>query len=369
MRGLLQDYRREKATMPKFAIDRRDRDVAILAAAIVTVFAVCMASTGLSAFRLVSYLANLILFGYVTLAWLAVWILKMLAIDRPDAPTKVIINTLFRRGLAPRYISALVILTSLIAFMPAFSAIKSHMAVFNNFSWDGAFIDLDRQIHGDDAWRVLQPVVGYPIVTSILSVFYHLWLMLLYVGSFYFVLSQNPELRQRYFIAYLLCWSIIGVGLATAFSSVGPCFVEPIIGRQDFQPLMEYLQYANQQYPVLVLRVQDMLLTKYQTADGSLGSGISAMPSMHVAHAFLFFLAVRRISRAAAWLFGIFFVVIMIGSVHLAYHYAVDGYVSIIVTALIWKLAGWWASKPAKMQSIAEMPQDNRYTPLHDKVI
>ena len=31
----------------------------------------------------------------------------------------------------------------------------------------------------------------------------------------------------------------------------------------------------------------------------------------------------------------------MIGSVHLAYHYAVDGYVSIAVTLII-----WWMTKP-----------------------
>jgi hypothetical protein len=339
--------------MKGLAIDRRDLEVAILAAVIISVFAICMAGKGLSAFRPSSYLTNLILFSLVALAWLAFRILKMLIIDRPDAPTREIITTFFRRSLLPRYISGLVILVAFIAFMPAFSAVKSAIAVFSNYSWDGTFIILDRQIHGEDAWRILQPIVGYPIVTSVLSAFYHLWLMLLYIGNFYFVLNQNAQLRQRYFVAYLLCWSIIGFGLATAFSSVGPCFVKPIVGRDDFQPLMEYLRHANQQYPVLVLRVQDMLISKYQSADGSLGSGISAMPSMHVSQAFLFFLAVRRLSRVTAWLFGTFFVVILVGSVSLAYHYAVDGYVSIVATALIWKVAGWWASRNCKPEAAA----------------
>jgi PAP2 superfamily len=355
--------------MTRFAIDRRDRDVAILTALIIAVLASALASRGISAFRPDSYLANLILFFYVALVWAILRILKILFVDRPEEPTRMIIGTFLTRELLPRYISAGVVLACLLAFMPAFSAMKGNISGFNAYGWDNVFITLDRQIHGSDPWRILHPLVGYPIITSILSGFYHFWLILLYAVSFYFLVHKNAMLRQRFFLSYFLCWSIIGVGMAIAFASVGPCFAEPIAGRDDFAPLMHYLRQADQSYPVLVLDVQNMLLTKYENRSSGLGSGISAMPSMHVSVAMLFFFAFRHVSKLAAWLSGTFLVLIMIGSVHLAYHYAVDGYVSIIVTALIWKLTGWWVARPRTMQSIAGTPSQNRYIPSHNEVI
>ncbi len=65
------------------------------------------------------------------------------------------------------------------------------------------------------------------------------------------------------------------------------------------------------------------------------------MPSLHVAQSFLFFLVMRHKARWIAAAFGIFALVIFFGSVHLGYHYAVDGYVSIMVTLVVWSLAGW----------------------------
>lgn len=333
--------------MTRFNIDRRDLTVVALAVVVIAVFALALASKGLAAFKSASYLVNLVLFIYVGFGWLVIRIGKILIIDRPASPLAAMSESFFRRDLLPRYISAAIVLACLVAFMPAFSAMKSSVPLFNDYSWDVYFINLDRQIHGGDPWRLLQPLIGFPIVTAILAGFYHLWLILLYVGSFYFLLHHQPALRQRYFLSYFLCWSIIGAGMAIAFSSVGPCFVQPMVGRDDFVPLMQYLRQADQAYPILVLDVQDMLLQRYQSADGSLGSGITAMPSMHVAQAFLFFLAMRHVSRRAAWAAGIFFLLILIGSVHLAYHYAVDGYVAVIGTGLIWLLAGWISKRGA----------------------
>jgi len=72
------------------------------------------------------------------------------------------------------------------------------------------------------------------------------------------------------------------------------------------------------------------------------------MPSMHVSMAMLFALSISKISRAAAVGAWIFMGTIFVASVHLAYHYAVDGYVAIVATLAIWAVAKPLARMVAK---------------------
>jgi hypothetical protein len=326
-------------------IAKRDRDVVILVAVIIAIFSACLAMQDVRVFRLNSYLGNLAVYGYVIFLYAAFRIVRLAVVDRPDRLTKTIIERELNAERRQLLYAALPALACLIIFTPAFSGMKSAIPLFTEFTWDPYFIALDRQLHGTDPWLLLQPVFGYPIITSLLSMAYHFWVLLLYAFGIYFAFrSSDPVLRQRAFIAYFLCWAVVGVLMATGLASAGPCFAEPIAGRSDFLPLLDYLETANRHYPVMVLEVQASLLEGYRTGNYGLGRGITAMPSMHVSIAFLFFLTMRHISKAAAWVAGIFCVIIMIGSVHLAYHYAVDCYVAILVTALIWKAAGHWSN-------------------------
>lgn len=224
--------------------------------------------------------------------------------------------------------------------MPAFSAIKSAIPLFNEYKWDSTLIGYDRLIHGEDPWRILQPWLGQPLITSALAVAYHVWFLLIYCGAIYFaVYEKNRQLVARYFIAYFATWTIGGMLMAVGLASVGPCFVKPLLGMDTFSEQMAYLRSANESYPVIVLQVQDMLLEWHRSGQHGLGRGITAMPSMHVALAFLFFLAMRHVGKWPAIVFGVFFLVIFLASIHLAYHYAVDGYASILLVTIIWKIS------------------------------
>lgn len=272
-----------------------------------------------------------------------------LVCDRPQHPLRWARARYFSVRAALVVLGGLPAMALCIVMIPMFSSLKTMIPLFNPFGWDQAFIEWDRAIFlGQDAWQVLQPVLGYPAVTAGLALTYHLWTFLLYPGCIFiaFYASVGSDLKRRFFLSYAMAWTIVGGVMATFFASVGPVFAKALVGIDRFEPQLGYLRAANEEIPVWTVAVQDMLLARFAAGDSSLGSGISAMPSMHVAIAALFWLAMREVSpRAGRWFLG-FLAVIWIGSVHLAYHYAVDGLVSLIAVFAIWKVsalvfAGW----------------------------
>jgi hypothetical protein len=291
----------------------------------------------------------------------AAWVLlivdsgALLLRNRPQRPTRFLLDTYRARIARPRVIASLPVLALVITFMPFFSKLKSMIPLFNDFGWDATFIAWDRALFlGHDPWLVLQPVLGHPLVTAALALMYHAWMLLIYVGTLVMLFYRGAAgARRQYLLGFFLIWTLIGGLMATIFASVGPCFLEPIKGDPHFAAQMAYLESANEQVPILTLHVQDLLLEWYRAGDRGLGSGITAMPSMHVAMAMLFWLAVRRVSPVAGKLFGTFFVTIWIASVHLGYHYAVDGLVSVIATYAIWRFTNWaidrWDAQTARM--------------------
>jgi hypothetical protein len=92
---------------------------------------------------------------------------------------------------------------------------------------------------------------------------------------------------------------------------------------------------------LMALRVQDLLWGFYQKSDFGIGHGISAAPSMHVASTWLVARMLQRYGRIPAILGWSFFGVILVGSVHLGWHYALDGYIAILLAWLIWRTIGW----------------------------
>jgi len=142
--------------------------------------------------------------------------------------------------------------------------------------------------------------------------------------------------------------ALVGNLVATLLSFAGPVYFGRVTGLADpFAPLMAYLHQANDVVPVMALQVQDMLGQTYAGNSTDIGAGISAMPSLHVATAFSYALLGFAVRRWLGILLAGFATFIFIGSVHLGWHYALDGYVGILCTALTWRAVGWVLDRPA----------------------
>lgn len=296
--------------------------------------------------------ANLLGYTICIFGWLAFRYIYMLVATRRESA--IFHSIKFFKDLLPTFVRSTPLFVVMMLFMPTFSAMKGAIFQFNEYSWDQTFIEWDVWLHGTDPWLLLQPLLGFPVVTYAISVAYHAWLMLIY-GGFLLVLSaySRPHLREQFLCTFILIWGFIGTILAMIFASVGPCFADPILGIDRFTELTDYLVSVKAHYPILVSDTQDFLLDRYRNRNGDLGAGITAMPSVHVALACLFWLTARQVGKWLGYAAFAFLVIIQIGSVHLAWHYAVDGYVSIAITIGLWKLIGYWTNgRPAKSKAI-----------------
>jgi hypothetical protein len=236
-----------------------------------------------------------------------------------------------------------VVVTALIIplFLNTYGSWKGMIPDLHPFSLDRPLTDVERALHlGWLPWELLQPVLGHPAVTRTIDVLYILWLPL-NAGVLIWQGWSRGQDRSRFFLSYLLIYILLGTAGAIALSAAGPCYYEAVTGQSSpYAPLMQYLAALDAEQPVIALRVQHTLWENYARSLNMPFVGISAMPSVHVAVAVLFALLGWRTSRWLGWVFTCFAAVVLVGSVHLGWHYAVDGYVSIAATLAIWTAAG-----------------------------
>lgn len=223
-------------------------------------------------------------------------------------------------------------------FFTNFSTLKTLIPHMNAYAWDHAMAHLDHVIHGGhDPWSLLMPLFGSPAALAVLDGTYVLWLFILYFVVFIACFTRSdPQTRQVFLLSFVLVWTLGGTIFATQFASVGPAFYEHFNLGNQYEPLMTHLRAANDVHPINSLNVQKMLWDGY--AAGQPVSGISAFPSMHVASSVLLALYAFSHSRVFGVILGIFAAMVMVASVMLGWHYAVDGYFSVLMTIGCWKL-------------------------------
>lgn len=230
----------------------------------------------------------------------------------------------------------------LVLFMAAFLYHKTVMPGRVPFAWDAVFARWEAlAFGGHQPWELIQPFVGHPPITILLDLVYSSWLLMVFVvWAGLLASARTPRtVRIRYWRATAISWVVIGIVMATALSSAGPCYYGNVVtGQPDpFAALNVYLADVGTIFPLSQIETRQFLWDVY-TGRSDLPGGISAMPSMHNAQAALFAAVGFSLSRRLGIAMTAYAVLIFIGSIHLGWHYALDGVVGCAAA-----LAIWWA--------------------------
>lgn len=256
------------------------------------------------------------------------WAIPVLAVlfFRPD-------RTEFRqRALAVFYAYA-----GCILLQTGFFFIKHAIPSVVPFYADPALAGFDQWLHGGtDPWIIAHRWAANINIGPLLPFYTDIWaLPATALPIFLTLLDSDPGRRERFLALYLGVWILLGNIFAMAASSVGPVFYDALLGGDRFYALGEALRLG----PVegsMVGRVQKYLWQGYSTGSFDTGVAISAFPSVHVALITVIGLYLAERRRLLAPLGLALVAVFQFLSVYTGYHYAIDGYVSIIAVCGGW---------------------------------
>ena len=228
------------------------------------------------------------------------------------------------------------------AIMFAYTTIKVRITQLVPFRWDQTFMEWDRALLGQDAWRLLDWAYGFPELMEWIALLYAFWIGI-FAAAFTacFVMRQKlgPS-AMRFPLAVIFTWCVGGNLIAMIFSSGGPIYYGSIVeGTNVFAAQLDALASLDGPNVSSAVMYSDMLWDIH--SGNALGfGGISAMPSMHCATAFLIALLVWPLKRWR-WLAVGYTLVIWATSVLLAWHYWIDGLFALPIALLAWWLARW----------------------------
>ena len=201
---------------------------------------------------------------------------------------------------------------------------------------DPMLADFDHLLFGQDPWHLFRAVGLGPVFAKV----YVSWFPVTFgmMGLLAFSTRDHGILLTA-FLAILI---IIGTIGQYVLPSAGPIFYE----RLGLGPRFDQLTATTDPS---VSFLADYLWRNYQSGGANLGTGISAMPSLHVTMAVWTMFAARALWRPLVVPAAAYALVIYIYSVASGWHYATDGIIGAALAILIYG----WLSKRAR-QSVSQ---------------
>lgn len=218
----------------------------------------------------------------------------------------------------------------------ALTWLKVMLPITQGFWADLPLAEADRILFGKDPWIISHDLFGW--ITGPLDQVYVTWAPVKFATVIGVILAAATPKKSRATLAYFLTIGTCCL-VQYALPSAGPVFYSDL-GLGD--------RFHEMPIEPWVASARDYLWADYLAGGGHPGGGISAMPSVHVAMTLWVALVVRTYFPRLQLLAWIYFAAILIGSVHLGWHYAVDGIASVAIALIAWAVAPILLVKPGQ---------------------
>ncbi|BBE71440.1 phosphatase PAP2 family protein [Oharaeibacter diazotrophicus] len=260
----------------------------------------------------------------------------------------------------PRLATAALTLALLHWDNATYSTLKRLIPLGGPGGWDRTLADLDARLHGGDVGTALHRLVDAPWLVRLVELNYFVvWTGTVAIVTAWIVLARGfDRSRSRLILLYLFVLVGLGNVAARLFASAGPLFYGRFGGDEARFATITAAMDRGSDAVLSTAGLRDYLLALHDAGRLDIGTGISAFPSVHLGLAVFVALAVgeaapRRRGIAWAWTATILF-----GSVHLGWHYAIDGYVSVLAVLaadrLLRLLPGPKGGKPRSAKAVAD---------------
>lgn len=326
---------------PEFCIQKISKRIRNDLYIYIIIFTYCIVCIGIaweySAFALLShslYFEQWTKVFFFGMPALVISLQTLMVLRRFHRRRALALKRLFSADRMATLVSGLILLGALMLFQGSFTSIKNMLPLLRGgFGYDQFQAQTDAWLHlGVDPWLWIHSVLGFQWIRNLLEFNYNvLWFILCYGALFFVATSPRANaFRRQYIFLYIFVWVICGNLLAGLFLSAGPAFYGEIVGDHGrFAGLLAFLKDGATMHSATSF--QAYLWGLHEAGRAGFGSGISAFPSVHVGLITLNALFLNRYSRRWGCLAFFYVAVVQLSSVYLGWHYAIDGYASIVV--------------------------------------
>ncbi|NQT90839.1 MAG: phosphatase PAP2 family protein [Candidatus Omnitrophica bacterium] len=211
-----------------------------------------------------------------------------------------------------------------------FCNLKQIIPLVNPVLFDNQMWRLDQAFHfGISPTILMVELFKNNFVLHAMDVIYASFFLKNIVVPLIFILQyKSKTLRNQFITAICLCWIIGGMSYYL-FPAMGPCYLTPGFFSSMDIPIAKQLQD-------ILLECYTVVRQNPYSPRGRNFYGIAAMPSLHIAIVALFTFFARRLNRFLYIGLLIYLIFMFIGSILLGWHYAIDGYVGLLLAILIY---------------------------------